>query len=70
MLEKEERERLATEEYHKVVRTCIDMEDARLDELKRKGLYVGGLDGVNEYFKDIKEWQDKELKRIRKKYDI
>lgn len=70
MLEKEERVRLADEECHKVFRTCIDMTDARIAKLKREGMYNGGLDGDNEYFKDIKEWRDKEINRIRKKYGI
>ena len=55
-------------EFQKLTSMYVQKEIQREKELSEKGLLVG-LDGPN-YFKDIRDWHRKEVKKLKDKYGI
>ncbi len=65
----EERKEKANEEYRELIRWAIREEEKVVEQLKKEGA-VMGLDGHQERFAYIREYEKKRLKEIIAKYDL
>ena len=60
----------AQAEYLEIIKTANKKESERVRMLKESGQWIGGLDGNNMHFQDIKEERDREIKKLAEKYSL
>lgn len=62
-----DRSRKADQEFHELIAKRIEMDEQVSHELNEKGIMTG-LDGEYDYYKSNKEWFNREVEKLRKKY--
>ncbi len=67
--EEDEKGRKADREFRELISKRIDMDEQVSRELDEKGIMTG-LDGEYDYYKSNKEWFNREVEKLRKKYGI
>ena len=67
--EEDDRSKKADQEFHAIIAKKIDMDEQVSRELNEKGIMTG-LDGEEDYYKANKEWFNREVEKLRKKYGV
>ena len=65
---KEEKEKLALEEWHQALKESIEEEKKITEKLKSEGRYIEGLDTNSDDYKPVNEKLKRRLKEIQSKY--
>lgn len=67
--EEDDRSKKADQEFHAIIAKKIEMDDQVSRELDEKGIKPE-LDGEEDYYKANKEWFNREVEKLRKKYGV
>ena len=67
--EKDDISKKADQEFHAIIEKKIEMDEQVSRELDEKGIMTG-LDGEYDYYEANKEWFNREVEKLRKKYGV